>query len=189
MEYVNLSKNALLSITFKISHMKNLKLLDLSENLVSQFNAKLQKDLDEVKSHSPNFTINMLGNPFQCSCETRSFLGWMYGRRSMFDRFENYTCTYGSEIKYFGNLTHLLPIMNYQCSLILIEISAGLLAFLIFVIALSVFPYRHKWDVRFFCLRYVTNRKAYQEFELSEKDYEYDAFVSFHSDDQDWVWK
>ena len=39
-----------------------------------------------------------------------------------------------------------------------------------------------------FCLRYVTNRKAYQEFEGSDEEYEYDAFVSFHSDDQDWVW-
>ena len=74
LEYLNLSKNALLLVEFKISHMRNLKLLDLSENLVSQFNAELRNDIDEVKSHSQNFTISMLGNPFQCSCETRSFL-------------------------------------------------------------------------------------------------------------------
>ena len=79
--------------------------------------------------------------------------------------------------------------MDVYCSPNLIaKVSAGLLSFLIFVIAIYVFLYRHKWDVRFFCLRYVTNRKAYQEFEGSEEEYEYDAFVSFHSDDQDWVW-
>ena len=85
-------------------------------------------------------------------------------------------------------MAHLFNELDSQCSLLIIGVSSGLLAFLIFVIALSVFLYRHKWDVRFFCLRYVTNRKAYQEIEGSEEGYEYDAFVSFHSDDQDWVW-
>ena len=188
LEHLNLSTNSLLLIDFKITHMINLKLLDLSYNLISQFNAKLQNDLDEVKSLSPNFTINMLGNPFQCSCETLSFLWWIYKQRLMFDRFDNYTCTHNGKITYFKNMAQLLTTMDSQCSLIFIEISAGLLAFLIFVIALSAFLYRHKWDVRFFCLRYVTDRKAYQEFEESEEEYEYDAFVSFHSDDQGWVW-
>ena len=188
LEYLNLSKNALLLVTFEISHMRNLKLLDLSKNLLSQFNDKLQNDIDEVKSYSPNFKINMLGNPFVCSCDTLSFLWWMYHRRYMFDRFENYTCTHKSEIKYFERMAELLNAMNTQCSLIFIEVSSGLLAFLIFVIALSVFLYRHKWDARFFCLKYVTNRKAYQEYEESEEEYEYDAFVAFHSNDQDWVW-
>ena len=188
LEYLNLSKNSLLLIDFKISHMKNLKLLDLSDNLVSQFDVKLQNDLDEVKFQSPNFTINMLGNPFQCSCETLSFLWWLYKKRPMFDGFDKYTCTYNGKIQYFKNMTQLLTTIDSRCSLIFVEVFSGILAFLIFVIALSVFLYRHKWDVRFFCLRYVTNRKAYQEFEESEKEYEYDAFVSFHSDDQDWVW-
>ena len=78
--------------------------------------------------------------------------------------------------------------MDSQCSLLLVQVLSSLLGFLISVIAFSVFLYRHKWDVRFFCLRYVTDRKTYQEYEESEEEYEYDAFVSFHSDDQDWVW-
>ena len=189
MDYLNLSKNSLLSITFKISHMKNLKSLDMSENLVSQFNAELQTDLDEVKSHSPNFTINMLGNPFQCSCETRSFLWCMYYRRSMFERFEKYTCTYNGNLTRFSNMKQLLKTIDYDCSSkLILKVTASLFVSIVIVIALSVFLYRHKWDVRFFCLRYVTNRKAYQELEESEEEYEYDAFVSFHSDDQDWVW-
>ena len=188
LEYLNLSKNSLLLIDFKISHMKNLKLLDLSDNLVSQFNVTQQNDIKAVKFHSPNFTIIMLGNPFQCSCETLSFLWWLYEKRPMFDGFDKYTCTYNGEIQYFKNMTQLLTTIDSRCSLIFVEVFSGILAFLIFVIALSVFLYRHKWDVRFFFLRYVTNRKAYQELEESEKEYEYDAFVSFNGDDQDWVW-
>ena len=107
LEYLNLSKNALLLVIFKISHMRNLKLLDLSENLISKFNVELQNDIDGVKSYSPNFTIHMLGNPVQCSCETRSFLRWMYNRRSMFERFDNHTCTYNENLTTFMNMEQL----------------------------------------------------------------------------------
>ena len=189
LEYLNLSKNALLVITFKISHMKHLKLLDLSENLLTQFGSKDQYDIDLLKSLSPNLTMNMLRNPFQCSCETLRFLSWIHRRHFMFIRYEEYKCIYNGTIITFRNIAKLLDEMDFQCSVNLFaKVSASLLAFIIFVIALSVFLYRHKWDVRFFCLRYVTNRKAYQEFEGSEEEYEYDAFISFHSDDQDWVW-
>ena len=168
--------------------MKNLQNLDVSENLISQLDDEVQRELNSLSSFSPNFTVNMLGNPFQCSCETRSFLWRMYHKRTMFSLFGNYTCIYNGMIVKFANLTQLLQTMDFQCSKnLIIKVSAGLLAFLIVVIALLVFLYRHKWDVRFFCLRYVTNRKAYRELEESEEEYEYDAFVSFHSDDQDWV--
>ena len=189
LQYLNLNKNSLLFIRFQISHMMNLQFLDLSDNLLSQLDTQFQSELETVKNHSPNFTVDMLGNPFQCSCDTRSFLNWIYQKRSMFSHYEEYTCVYQNNPFLFKNMSKLLDTLSYQCSLIMIvKVSAGLIAFLIVVIALSVFLYRHKWDVRFFCLRYVTNRKAYQEFEGSEEEYEYDAFVSFHSDDQDWVW-
>ena len=189
LQYLHLGKNSLLSIQFQISHMKKLQFLDLSDNLLSQLDTTFQSELESVKHHSPNFTVDMLGIPFQCSCETRSFLVWIYHKQSMFSRYDEYTCIYQNNPFIFKNMAQLLNTLNYQCSgIIIVKVSAGLLAFLIFVIAVSVFLYRHKWDVRFFFLRYVTNRKAYQEFEGSEEEYEYDAFVSFHSDDQDWVW-
>ena len=69
------------------------------------------------------------------------------------------------------------------------KVSVSLFVFIVIVIALSIFVYRHKWGVlKFFLLEYITNRKLYREFEESEEEYEYDAFISFHSDDQDWVW-
>ena len=190
LEYLNLSKNSLLNIEFKISHMKKLELLDLSENLLSQLNAELQNDIDEVKSHSQNFTINMWRNPFQCSCETRSFLRWMYNKRSMFDRFDNYTCTYGGEIENFKNMAQLLQTIDPDCSSnLIIKVTVSLFALMVIVIAMSICVHRHKWSVlKFFLLEYITNRKLYREFEESEEEYEYDAFVSFHSEDQDWVW-
>ena len=171
LEYLNLSKNSLLLIEFKILHMKTLKLLDLSENIVSQFDVTLQNDIDEVKSHSKNFTINMWGNPIQCSCETLSFLLWMYHRQSMFDRFDNYTCTYGGEIKYFKNMAQLLRTIDSNCSEnLIIKATVSLFALMVIVIAMSICVHRHKWSVlKFFLLEYITNRKLYREFEESEE--------------------
>ena len=88
LEFLNLGKNAISVITFQILHMKNLHNLDLSDNLLSQLDVKLQSDLKLLKSHSPNFTVHMLGNPFQCSCETHSFLEWMYREQDMFSQFD-----------------------------------------------------------------------------------------------------
>jgi toll-like receptor 2 len=190
LECLNLSKNSLILIDFKMSHLRNLILLDVSENLVSQFNTQLQNDIDEVKLYSPNFTINMLGNPVQCSCETRSFLRWMYDRRSMFERFDYYTCIYNENLTTFMDMEQLLTTLDSDCSSTLVlKVTVSLFAFILKVLAHAIFVYRHKWGVlKFFLLEYITNRKLYREFNESEKEYEYDAFISFHSDDQDWVW-
>ena len=70
---------------------------------------------------------------------------------------------------------------------LIVKVSAVLLAFVILVVAVSFFLYRHKWDVKFFCLRFITNRKAYQQLNGTDTEYEYDAFVSYHKDDRGWV--
>ena len=182
---LNLSRNSLLSVSFEFSHMKHLQSLDLSENLVSQFDLQHQQDLDSLKALSPELVIDMMGNPFQCSCETRLFLWWMYHKRTMFVSFGQYRCIYDDAVVTFGDMTKLLEGMDYQCSVnFIVKVSASLVAFTVFVIAFSFFLYRRKWDVKFFCLRFITDRKAYQELQETDTEYEYDAFVSYHKDDR-----
>ena len=93
LKYLNLSKNSIVSVNFKISHLKNIQIIDFSENLISQFDQQLQVDIDSLKVRSPNFSINMQGNPIQCSCETHTFLWWMYHKRSMFETLNSSTNT------------------------------------------------------------------------------------------------
>ena len=106
----------------------------------------------------------------------------------MFIHFDEYTCLHSSELIIFGNISRLLKTLDYQCSEnLIVKDSAGRLAFVIFVAAFSVLLYRHKWDVKFFCLRFITDRKTYQELRDPDTEYEYDAFVSYHKDDRSWV--
>ena len=187
--YLNLSMNSLHFIHFRVSQIKNLQNLDLSENVIFQIDDEFQRELD-LLSFLPNFRVNMLGNPFQCSCETRSSLWWMYNHRYMFSSFGNYTCSYNDNLTTFEHLEPLLYTIGVDClSNLVLKVTVSLFAFMVIVIAMSIFVYRHKWSVlKFFLLEYITNRKLYRDFEETEGKYEYDAFVSFHSDDQDWVW-
>ena len=188
LRYLNLSRNSLLLIDFQISHMKHMQAIDISDNLLSQFNQQLQDDLDALRQSSPNLTVNLLGNPIQCSCETLSSLWWMYHRRSMFASFEDYTCIQNNEVTKFKKIRKLLNTLDYQCSLnLIVKVSASLLATLIVVIAVSIVLYRHKWDVRFFCLRLIADRKAHLELEEIDTQYEYDAFVVYDKNDFEWV--
>ena len=188
LRYLNLSKNSLPLMNFQISHMTNIQKIDISNNLLSQFNQQIRDDLDTLKHSSPNFTLNLLGNPIQCFCETLSFLKWMYHRQAMFVRFGDYSCIHDGEVISFKNMKPLLDKMDFTCSLNLIaKVSAGLLAFVICVTAISVFLYRHKWDVRFFCLKFIASRKSFQELLENETSYEYDAFVAYDNSDLDWV--
>ena len=188
LRYLNLGKNALLFLDFQISHLKYIQLIDVSDNLVSQFNKTLRDELDALRQSSPNLTLNLLGNPIQCSCETLASLGWMNQRQSMFISFEDYTCIQNDEVTKFKNIGQLLNSLDYQCSLnLIVKVSASLLAILIVVIAFSLFLYRHKWDVRFLCLKFIANRKAFQELDELETQYEYDAFVVYDKNDFEFV--
>ena len=188
--YLNLSRNSLLLIDFQISHMKHIQTIDISDNLVSQFNKNIQDDLDTLRMSSPNLTLNLLRNPLQCSCETLSSLWWMYHRQSMFVSFEDYTCIQNREVTKFKNIGQLLTTLDYQCSVnLIVKVGASLFAVLIAVIAVSLFLYRHKWDVRFFRVRFIADRKARLELDEIDSQYEFDAFVVYDKNDFEWVRK
>ena len=186
--YLNLSRNSLPLIDFQISHMKHIQAIDISYNLVSQFNENLQDELDALRQSSPNLTVKLLGNLLQCSCKTLSSLWWMYHRRSMFVSFEDYTCIQNGEVTKFKKIGQLLITLNNQCYLnLIVKVSASLLTILTVVIVISLFLYRHKWNVRFFCLKFIAKRKAYQELDELETQYEYDAFVVYDKNDFEFV--
>ena len=188
LEMLNLSSNSLLTMEFQFSHMTNLQILDLSNNLISQFNSDLQTTFNDLKLKSPNLTINLSGNPFQCSCDYQHFLKWIHTKREMFSLFEDYSCLYDNKMRNFSRLQEMLGDLEYQCSLdLIVKVSGGVLALLIVVVALSIFLYRHKWDIRFFCIKFVARKNAYVEQEGYQHMFEYDAFVAYHKNDLKWV--
>ena len=137
-----------------------------------------------------NFTVNMLGNPFECSCNTLASLQWILDHKSMCLNYEQYSCYQDDILIQFAKLNNILDQLQFQCSTkIIVGISVGLLVFVVIVVAITVCIYRHKWDIRFSFIKFIAKRNAHRRKEEARIEYEFDAFVAYHKNDLNWVLK
>ena len=188
LEVLNLSSNVLTSVTFDFFHMHNLQMLDLSNNPILRIGTNVQAKLEELKLISRNLSVDMSKISFQCSCDYTQFLRWMLKNTNLFLNFNRYSCVYHNGITSFDALQTTLDKLDFDCAVDpILKTTAGLLAFLIVVVAGSIFLYRHRWDVRFLCVKFIVKRNEYQALMESEVYYEYDAFVAYHKTDLKWV--
>ena len=185
---LNLSKNYLSFIEFNFAHMTNLRRLDFSNNLLIRLDRAMRDKIDSFKLKSPEFMLGLRGNPIECSCDSLDFLEWIYRRQSMMMWYKHYTCLHNNTIARFDTLKDILDDLDFKCSMHLtVIISTSLLAFLVAIVGVSVLLYRHRWEIRFFCVKFVVNRRSYESSLESPNNFEYDAFVAYHSDDGDWI--
>ena len=188
MRILNLSRNFLHLVNFDLTHMKNLTMWDLSENLLTQLNEKTRDRLEIMKTISPRFTLNLRGNPLECSCNNLPFILWIYNNRPLFSDYESNSCVYNNSLVKFSNIEQLVRNLNFDCSMNLaLKLSTSLLALAIVITGVSVFLYRHRWDVRFFFIKFVEKRNVYIEREGYRRMFEFDAFVAYHKSDLNWV--
>ena len=180
LQVLNLTGNSLLYVTFEMSQMTNLTNLDLSRNLLTQ----LTFNVYNIFTH--NMHLSLLGNPLSCSCDSLDFLEWMDEMRDIFILWDNYTCTYRGKWTNFkllkGTIIHYLSI---DCSSsTLLVISAVTIFSMSLVLCISICFYRHRFEVKYACIRMIWQRKKYDR--LIRKDnlmYKYDAFVAYHKED------
>ena len=183
-----LNKNYLLLINFDFSHMHKLLVMDLSNNLLTQLTGETRRRFEILKSRSKQFRLSLKGNPIECSCGSIDLIHWMQDHRYMIKDFNGHTCLYNNTIASFSNIESILADLDFRCSMNLaLKISASLLASIFVATLFAIFLYRHRWEVRFFCVKFAANRMNYDEQEESGKQYKYDAFVAYHRSDVDWV--
>ena len=189
MEILNLSGNSLRLIEFKISHMKQLKVLDIGNNLITNIDANSLFTLDQSMATS-NMSLNLYGNPLQCSCDTLPFLHWMQKNRKSLIGFDTYFCIYNNkESVTFDKLelTILMELSARCSSRVALWVSFGLVLIAIIAVFLSVLAFRHRWDFRFFILHLRTGGKELINDMETKRRYKYDAFVIHHHHDILWV--
>ena len=101
LEILNLSANFLHAMNFKFVHMNKLFAIDLLNNRLSRVNSEAQTELDVLRLKRLNLTVNMSGNPFECSCDTISSLQWILLHRNLFWNFYRYICFHkGTMVKF-----------------------------------------------------------------------------------------
>ena len=89
LEILNLSGNSLQLIEFNYNHFDRLQILDLSNNLLTNFDQEKLTDLDKIILKN-NVSINFVGNPLQCSCINLQFLHWLERNRDRIVDYRNY---------------------------------------------------------------------------------------------------
>ena len=188
-EMLNISNNYLQMFLFKIDHLRNLSQLDLSGNQFMQiFKTGVFSTQVLNIQKGGNFSLVLTSNPFSCSCNSLSFLKWVVYTEIEVADWQQYTCLYKHAIISLNNLTSdILPALNIECkSKELLIVTVALVCVLLIMITISIALFRHRFEIKYACLKHVWERTKYER--LVENDtYEYDAFVAFHENEFDFV--
>lgn len=190
MKYLNLKNNLLETIAFRISHMTNLKMLDISNNKLLHIDSYARNQLNYLKSHS-DFLINLENNPLQCTCDYIKFVKWMVSTERHLENVHLYECETSR-----GKKQILVSVMDvylglekacYSYDLLAVGISGAILIFI--SILCGGLVYRYRWKIRYFYhmvkIRHYKRRP--NMWDDDREDYMYDVFVAYADDDRIFV--
>ena len=186
LKVLNLSHNSLQFLDFHLDHLVKLTHLDLSSNLITQLDAHYTHLWLSVPS-SGSFTIDLKDNPLVCSCESLFFLQWLMITKVNVSHWGNYRCTYNRHFEYLIHIEQISTDLAIECSSKQwILISSLTFSFVVLMVLIAMVFYRHKFEIKIFCLKLTYQWKQYHEIHDTQY-YEYDAFVAFHESDLTFV--
>ncbi|XP_071127633.1 toll-like receptor 4 [Mytilus edulis] len=186
---INLKRNVLEKMQFKIDHMRKLTFLDLSNNVIRFLDAGETTNLEKVAKYSPNFTIDLSRNPIQCVCSNLNFIRWMATTKIRFNGLQSYSCQLSNLTKM--SLAHpkdLEQILEKECSSYLGLILVVCSALVLFVVAVTTcIIYRYRWKLRYIYFMAKLKYKKAPSIFKNALSYDFDAFVSYADEDQNFV--
>ena len=103
--------------------------------------------------------------------------------------FQQTFCLFNNTLVTFDKLSeYILVELNFKCSThILLITAASLLGVTVIAVLLSIFLYRHRWDIRYWCLNVYKKRNRNRRLDEMNTNYVFDAFVSYADGDRGWV--
>ncbi|KAK0048329.1 toll-like receptor 4 [Biomphalaria pfeifferi] len=90
--YLSLSGNQFKNIPFDLKFTPNLRILDLSNNVIFTLTTETTKALDFLNSKNKGLQLMLNGNILSCGCHDLSFLQWLNSTSVSLDNNRNYTC-------------------------------------------------------------------------------------------------
>ena len=156
MEELYLQRNNFTNFSVHISHMINLKRLDLSFNQITCLSDSAQNDIQSISNHT-YIVIDLSGNDLRCSCDCLRFYTWFaqmmkHNKNISFNNLDQYECTtsVGAVLK-LNHLKQDLPDLYYSCTTRdLIYVAFIMTAFALFAITTGTFTFRF-WFALEFC--------------------------------------
>ncbi|XP_046580792.1 leucine-rich repeat-containing G-protein coupled receptor 5-like [Haliotis rubra] len=90
--HLRLSNNGLTDIPSSVKCLTRLQHLDLSDNLISQFQPSTRQSLDDIQQLSPRLRVSLRGNTLACGCNSVAFIEWLMMTDVVFDDVQMYRC-------------------------------------------------------------------------------------------------
>ncbi|XP_046375767.1 toll-like receptor 4 [Haliotis rufescens] len=182
--YLSVRSNYLNTWNANIGDLRNLKLLDLSENLFEQLDVTFRNQIDD--NTSKGLLIVLQRNRWRCTCETLSFLKWLNIKGSSVYDMEELSCTEvdGGE-KDMANLPEIIMELEKNCASYT-GVVIGMVSLIMLVLALTVtgVVYRYRWKLRYLYYVARNRHRGYLPAVEAEQEFEFDAFISYADEDR-----
>ena len=188
LEELYISINGIGTFTLDLSRMTKLRHLDISKNPMHSIPKPARDALDRM-ARTHKVIVNMTYNPIACMCKNIDFLKWMRDTEVFFDTPQHYFCQFsdGHEL-YMTDIVSTINELERTCtSYVGVFVGALASTLTVVVLLLVALAYRFRWKLRYLyhasrlALRRERQRGGQQE------EFLYDAFVSFASEDADFV--
>lgn len=123
LETIHMSLNNMQQITFEISHLRDLKILDMRYNSIETLNAfsrdsldklyNLQEQIHQPAAETSSLVVDLRGNPFSCDCRSMEFLKWFVNSPIVSPTRHMYFCKTGGQT--YSMTVDAISAAEYDC--------------------------------------------------------------------------
>ena len=192
LSFLNLSHNQIQHLDDQFENLTSLEHVDTSYNALARIPTRLLSVLERNMkiNHSLKGIINMVGNPFQCSCTLLSEITRIQMSTvqviSLNSNHDHLSCFLqnGTRIPFSKVREQLSSSCHVSYELTPVVFLTFVYPLCLIVISLSTCGYRYRWWVKY---AWYTVLHLFYKKEQERTDFTFDAFISYCSEDEDWV--
>ncbi|CAC5370817.1 unnamed protein product [Mytilus coruscus] len=186
---INLSHNILSDISFDISTLPTLEILNLSYNNIQGFSKGTMNAISNIV-RSSGLKIDLSKNNVQCNCNTLPFIQWMFENHRIFIGIQTYRCNWmNNSVITIYPLRPIVLQLEKECAsytVLIACITSGIA--LACVVLIGGLVYRYRWRLRYI---YHMTRSKYKRYRpiLDDGHYTFDAFISYSDEERNFIFK
>ena len=175
------SKNVLYSVKVRVKHMKNLKRINLSHNMLRWLSHSFMSDLDTIAnaaSHEVNLDLSY--NPISCECANIHFLNWLLNSKIKQRHKMRYYYCFDAQRNNMSllHLDRIVKSLSNSCTNTFgLTLGSTTIVLLFVFIVLAGVCYRYRWTFTYW---YTRGRYDHRQINSDANyNFQYDAYVSF----------
>ena len=186
LQILNLADNDISSLEIDLRPLQFLSQLNLQQNFISSISRKIGDQLDALAIKT-GLSVDLRRNNLGCGCSDLHFIHWVLHTKVLFTSMGEYSCLESDQkLLSLKNLSTVYEQLNVQCrnyTGVIVGCSICLSVFTA-IVAFGII-YRQRWKLRYIYYMSVGRYKLVQQDQ--NLAFDYDAFVSFADEDEDFV--